>query len=250
MNADKNAMTENTESNSAEDAHAAKVSGLFARIVNWYDPLNRLLSLGLDQGWRKCLADAALPNDSEGKRVLDLAAGTLDVTLALRKRYPGAQVLAMDFCPPMLVHGQKKLPEDAGDFVLSVASDARALPLPDACVDAVTIAFGIRNIAPRSTAFAEMARVLKPGGRACILEFGTGQTRISLGIYNFYLKRILPLIGRLSGDGDAYSYLARTIMEFPAADALSEEMRTAGFGRVYHLPLCSGIVCLHVAEKS
>lgn len=102
---------------------------------------------------------------------------------------------------------------------------------------------------PRSASFAEMARVLKPRGRACILEFGTGKTRIWLGIYNFYLKRILPVVGRLSGDPGAYAYLARSIIEFPSADALSDEMRAAGFKRIYHIPLCSGIVCLHVAEK-
>lgn len=237
------------ESANAPDPHAAKVSGLFARIVRWYDPLNRLLSMGLDQGWRKCLADAVLPGKGEGRRVLDLAAGTLDVTLAIRRRHPAAQVLAMDFCPPMLEYGQKKLTDKEKDFVLSVAADARSLPLPDASVDGVTMAFGIRNISPRSASFGEMARVLKPGGRACILEFGTGKNRIWLGLYNFYLKRVLPLIGRLSGDADAYKYLARTIMEFPAAEALSEEMRAAGFGRIYHIPLCSGIVCLHVAEK-
>ena len=106
----------------SQDAHAAKVSGLFARIVKWYDPLNRLLSMGLDQGWRKCLADAVLPEASEGKRVLDLAAGTLDVTLAVRKRHPATQVLSMDFCPPMLVHGQKKLSDADRDFVLSVGT--------------------------------------------------------------------------------------------------------------------------------
>ena len=126
-------------SSASQDAHAAKVSGLFSRIVKWYDPLNRLLSMGLDQGWRKCLADAVLPEASEGKRVLDLAAGTLDVTLAVRKRYPDVQVLSMDFCPPMLVHGQKKLSAADRDFVLC-RSDARALPLPDACVDGVTMA--------------------------------------------------------------------------------------------------------------
>ena len=109
MNAENSQELLEEKTGTATDAHAAKVSGLFARIVKWYDPLNRLLSLGLDQGWRKCLADAVLPGQAEGKRVLDLAAGTLDVTLAVRKRHPAAQVLAMDFCPPMLVHGQKKL---------------------------------------------------------------------------------------------------------------------------------------------
>ena len=104
MNAENSQELLEEKTGTATDAHAAKVSGLFARIVKWYDPLNRLLSLGLDQGWRKCLADAVLPGQTEGKRVLDLAAGTLDVTLAVRKRHPAAQVLAMDFCPPMLVH--------------------------------------------------------------------------------------------------------------------------------------------------
>lgn len=161
MNAENSQELLEEKTGTATDAHAAKVSGLFARIVKWYDPLNRLLSLGLDQGWRKCLADAVLPGQAEGKRVLDLAAGTLDVTLAVRKRHPAVQVLAMDFCPPMLVHGQKKLSGEDKDFVLSVGADARALPLPDACMDGLTMAFGIRNIAPRSASFAEMARVLK-----------------------------------------------------------------------------------------
>ena len=94
MNAENSQELLEEKTGTATDAHAAKVSGLFARIVKWYDPLNRLLSLGLDQGWRKCLADAVLPGQTEGKRVLDLAAGTLDVTLAVRKRHPAAQVLA------------------------------------------------------------------------------------------------------------------------------------------------------------
>ncbi len=236
-----------------QDEHAVRVSRLFSGIVRWYDFLNRLLSLGLDQGWRKCLAALVFPEISEegkGKKILDLAAGTLDVALALRRRYPAVEVLAMDFCPPMLVRGQDKLAGEDLERVLLSAADARFLPLPDGSVNGITMAFGIRNIAPRSTAFAEMLRVLAPGGRACILEFGTGRNRIWLGVYNFYLRRILPLIGRLSGDPEAYRYLARTIMEFPDADSLSAEMHDAGFARVYHIPLCSGIVCIHVAEKA
>ena len=236
-----------------QDEHAVRVSRLFSGIVNWYDFLNRLLSLGLDQGWRKCLADLVFPGvfgEFGGKKVLDLAAGTLDVSLALRHRYPGVEVLAMDFCPPMLVRGKSKLVGRDREKVLLSAADARFLPLPDASVDGITMAFGIRNIAPRSSAFAEMVRVLAPGRRACILEFGTGRNRIWLGVYNFYLRRILPLIGRLSGDPEAYRYLARTIMEFPDADSLSAEMHAAGFTRVYHISLCSGIVCIHVGEKA
>jgi demethylmenaquinone methyltransferase/2-methoxy-6-polyprenyl-1,4-benzoquinol methylase len=117
-------------------------------------------------------------------------------------------------------------------------------------VDAATIAFGIRNITPREAAFADLARVVAPGGRLCVLEFGSGRTRIWRGIYNLYLNRILPLVGRLiSGDEGAYRYLADTIRSFPDAAELGQEMRAAGFEDVYWLPLCSGIVYIHVARK-
>ena len=129
--------------------------------------------------------------------------------------------------------------------------DAKKLPLPDASVDCVTMAFGIRNIKPRSEAFAEMLRVLTPGGRACILEFGSGSERIWGGLYNFYLDRILPRIGKMvSRDPGAYEYLAETIRNFPTAPALEKEMTDAGFARAWHIKLTSGIVCLHVGEKA
>jgi demethylmenaquinone methyltransferase / 2-methoxy-6-polyprenyl-1,4-benzoquinol methylase len=115
----------------------------------------------------------------------------------------------------------------------------------------VTMAFGIRNILPRHEAFAEMARVLVPGGRACILEFGSGKQRVWGGVYNVYLDYILPRIGKIiSQDASAYTYLADTIRNFPVAEALEEEMREAGFAAAWHIPLTSGIVCLHIAEKA
>jgi demethylmenaquinone methyltransferase/2-methoxy-6-polyprenyl-1,4-benzoquinol methylase len=156
----------------------------------------------------------------------------------------------MDFCPPMLVRGRRKLRGADARNILPVAADAKRLPLPDACVDCVTMAFGIRNILPRERAFAEMLRVLRPGGRACILEFGSGRERIWGGLYNLYLNRALPLVGRIfSKDPAAYEYLAATIRQFPPAAALEREMRDAGFARAWHEKLTSGIVCLHVGEK-
>lgn len=229
--------------------HGNAVASMFGRIVPWYDAVNTVLSCGLDRCWRRRLAREVRPGPTG--RVLDLAAGTLDVSLAVRRRYPEVVVPAMDFCPPMLKRGRKKLRGPDAAAVLPVAADAKRLPLPDTSVDCITMAFGIRNILPREVAFAEMARVLVPGGRACILEFGSGKNRIWGGMYNFYLDRVLPRIGRLlSGDSRAYDYLAETIRNFPTAEALEEEMRAAGFACAWHLPLTSGIVCLHIGEKA
>ncbi len=228
--------------------HDAAVAGMFGRIVPFYDLLNRVLSLGLDRYWRHVLAR----NVRLGATglVLDLAAGPLDVALAVRRRYPGACVPAMDFCPPMLARGRRKLRGADARNILPVAADAKRLPLPDSCVDCVTMAFGIRNILPRERAFAEMLRVLRPGGRVCILEFGSGRERIWGGLYNLYLNRVLPRVGRIfSKDPAAYAYLAATIRQFPPAAALERELRDAGFARAWHEKLTSGIVCLHVGEK-
>ena len=151
----------------------------------------------------------------------------------------------------MLALGRRKLKGENVSRILPVAADAKRLPLSAASVDCITIAFGIRNIIPREAAWAEMLRVLRPGGRACILEFGSGQERIWGGLYNFYLNRVLPQIGRVfSRDAGAYGYLADTICAFPSARALEDEMRAAGFARAWHRKLTSGIVCLHVGEKA
>lgn len=222
---------------------------MFGRIAGFYDLLNHTLSLGIDYYWRHVLAKNVRVDRTS--RVLDLAAGTLDVALAIRRRYPHVRVPAMDFCPPMLQRGLPKLKGANTEAIMPVAADAKKLPLPDASVDCVTMAFGIRNIKPRSEAFAEMLRVLTPGGRVCILEFGSGSERIWGGLYNFYLDRILPRIGKMvSRDPGAYEYLADTIRTFPTATALEKEMIDAGFARAWHIRLTSGIVCLHVGEKA
>ncbi|MFP4167334.1 MAG: ubiquinone/menaquinone biosynthesis methyltransferase [Desulfonatronovibrionaceae bacterium] len=226
--------------------HGRKVSGLFGRIAGWYDFLNHFLSLGQDIFWRKRLVTHV--QSTENGVILDLAAGTLDVSKEIRKKFPRVRIIGLDFSLPMLLRGKRKMSEKRG--FLPLAADAVAVPMPDQCVDCATIAFGIRNIRPRQSAYAEILRVLKPGGRLCILEFGSGKNRVWKGVYNFYLHRILPVVGRVfSGDPGAYSYLARTISEFPGAESLAVEIRKAGFDRVFYYPLCSGIVYIHVAEK-
>ena len=229
--------------------HGRQVAAMFGRIAGWYDFLNHTLSLGLDIYWRWRLARAARP-EPDGL-VLDLAAGTLDVSVALTRQYPGVRVAAVDFTLPMLERGQKKLTGGLAARILPVQGDGRQLPLPDESVSAATIAFGIRNIRPRLAAHREVLRALKPGGRFCILEFGTGRRKVWGGLYNFYLDKVLPGLGKLvSGDRAAYRYLAETIRKFPDERQLARELLDAGYARVFHVAMLSGIVYLHVAEKA
>lgn len=230
------------------EAQPSPVEAMFGRIAGVYDFLNHFLSLGIDRYWRRELAKLLKPGSLN--RTADLAAGTLDVSLALLKRQPDLTIPAIDFCRPMLVRGRAKLDAKSSGHIFPCEGDALRLPLSDNSVDNVTMAFGIRNITPRMAAFHEMLRVLAPGGRACILEFGSGKEKIWGGIYNIYLDYILPVLGRLAArDRNAYSYLANTIREFPAASALASEMREAGFANTHWRKLTSGIVCLHWGEK-
>lgn len=222
---------------------------MFARIAARYDFLNHGLSGGLDLLWRRRLVQAA--GLARGQRVLDLAAGTLDVSLALARSCPGVGVLCLDVCRPMLERGRDKaVRKNMAARLLAVQGDAFALPCADASLDRVTVAFGIRNMAPRDAVFREILRALRPGGRFAMLEFGSASRPVWGGAYNVYLRHILPRIGRLAGgDGSAYAYLARSIEAFPEAAALDAELLQAGFGRVRHQPLSGGIVYLHCADR-
>lgn len=222
------------------------VNKLFANIAPWYDFLNHTLSLGIDFYWRKCLINTL--NLSSKQRVLDLACGTFDVALAIQKAYPLVSITAVDYTFAMLLAGQKKITKSAKIFPLQ--GDGRFLPFKNACFDAITIAFGIRNISPREKTYKEILRVLKPGGTFHILEFGSGRQKIWGGLYNFYLKKLLPWIGGLvSKNKSAYSYLADTICHFPQPHELAWEMTKSGFKKVKYFSLTSGIVYIHVGEK-
>lgn len=225
------------------------VKAMFGRIAGVYDFLNHFLSLGIDRYWRRQLAE--LVQTGKQGRVADLAAGTLDVAIAVSRLRPRVIIPAIDFCEPMLVKGSRKLRGEMKRHILPCVGNALQLPLPDNSVDSVTMAFGIRNITPRSDAFREMLRVLAPGGRACILEFGSGKEKIWGGLYNVYLNRVLPALGRMAArDRAAYAYLANTIREFPSAEILATEMRECGFNEVRFKRLTSGIACLHWGEKA
>lgn len=221
---------------------------MFARIAGVYDLLNHVLSLGIDKTWRRDLVAMAKP--AGPGPLLDIAAGTLDVAIQLANTYP-ADIYALDFCLPMLEKGKQKLhKKNLCERIFPACGNALSLPYRDNSFESATIAFGIRNISERIRAFQEMVRVLTPGGKICVLEFGGGGEKIWGGLYNFYLGRILPQIGKIIGhDKSAYFYLAETIRNFPPGSKLESEIQAAGFENTGWKKLTCGIVNLHWGNK-
>ena len=222
---------------------------MFARIAARYDLANHLLSAGIDLWWRRCLVRSV--RHHRPRDVLDLATGSGDVAFALAHRLnPETQIVGMDFCQPMLDEAEAKKTRANDPRFCNVSfapGDGLNLPLDDASFDAVTISFGLRNMADRHRALLEMRRVLRSGGRLWVLEFSQPY-RWFKPFYYFYLRRILPLIaGAVTGDRAAYIYLNETIEQFPGRPALAAEIQVAGFSRVTSTPLTFGIVALHVA---
>jgi demethylmenaquinone methyltransferase/2-methoxy-6-polyprenyl-1,4-benzoquinol methylase len=225
------------------------VNTMFARIARRYDAANRLLSGGVDQRWRKRLVREVA--SASPRAVLDLATGSGDVAFALARALPAeTRVTGMDFCQPMLDQAVAKKQAAAADSPAKRVDfrqgDGLALPCGDAEFDAVTVAFGLRNMADRHRALSEMRRVLRPGGRVHVLEFSQPHGWFR-PLYYFYTKRILPAIaGKVTGDRAAYDYLNASIEAYPGHEAMSEELRRAGFREVRAIRMTLGIVALHI----
>jgi demethylmenaquinone methyltransferase/2-methoxy-6-polyprenyl-1,4-benzoquinol methylase len=227
---------------------ASAVQAMFGRIAPRYDALNHLLSFGLDFFWWRKMARTA--GAGSGKLILDVAAGTGDSSLALARR--GASVVAADFSMQMLSLGKTKFERKgfSGSDLRAVGADAQSLPFRESIFDAVTICFGLRNVEHRAMAYSEFMRVLKPGGRLVVLEFGRprwGWVRI---IYRIYSQFLVPFLGdRISGHKDAYEYLPESIRRFPRQAELAEELKNVGFADVRWQDLSNGIVAVYCADS-
>lgn len=227
-----------------EEQAARYVRGMFGQVAHRYDLLNHVLSFQIDKYWRRrTVARVQHILDRADARVIDLACGTGDLTLALT-RAGRARVVGSDFCHPMLTGAAAK------NARLLFEADALSLPVASTSVDLVTCAFGFRNFVNYRRGMTEILRVLKPGGTAAILEFSTPPNAAFRAFYNFYSKQILPRVGALiSGSKDAYTYLPESVKKFPVADVLAREFQEAGYGQVEYELLTFGIVALHLARK-
>ncbi|KIX13228.1 ubiquinone/menaquinone biosynthesis methyltransferase [Dethiosulfatarculus sandiegensis] len=223
------------------------VESIFSQVVPVYDFLNRLMSFREDVRWRRFVARCL--RLKPGDQVLDVATGTGDLALEIADLPEKPQVVGLDLVPAMLGPARKKVAKSGANVSL-INGDATCLPFLDNCFQAITIAFGIRNIPYRVLAMQEMRRVLKPGGRLYVLEFATPQHPLVQTVYKKYLLSLLPKVaGVISNNPGGYQYLAETILEFPLPDAFRREMTRAGFVGGRSHALTHGITWLHVAEK-
>lgn len=227
----------------AEDAKAGKVREVFDRVAGNYDLMNDLMSLGLHRAWKAFAI--GLSGVRAGDRVLDVAAGSGDLSRAFARRVgPSGQVWATDINGSMLAVGRDRL-MDSGFVCPAVQCDAEKLPFPDGYFDCASVAFGLRNMTHKDAALAEMARVLKPGGRLLVLEFSKVWKALEKP-YDLYSFRVLPWLGeKVARDGEAYRYLAESIRMHPDQEALKSMMERAGLERVEYFNLSAGVVALH-----
>ncbi|MFZ0428025.1 MAG: bifunctional demethylmenaquinone methyltransferase/2-methoxy-6-polyprenyl-1,4-benzoquinol methylase UbiE [Acidobacteriota bacterium] len=230
------------------DKASRQVRRMFASVAHRYDLLNHLLSLSIDRYWRRVVRKKLFRELPPEPRILDLCTGTGDLALTLAA---GARIVGCDFCRPMLDIGRSKADgRGLAGSVRFVEGDALALPFRDASFDAVTIAFGLRNLEDHRAGLREMARVIRPGGRIAILEFSIPTVPVLRQAYLFYFTRILPRIGALvSGSDGPYSYLPASVREFPPPPELCRILEEEGFCQSRDYGLSMRIASLILATR-
>jgi demethylmenaquinone methyltransferase / 2-methoxy-6-polyprenyl-1,4-benzoquinol methylase len=233
------------------DKSTARIQDMFGQIAGRYDLLNRLLSLGIDQSWRRRTVKTVPPIGDAP--ILDVCTGTADLALAYWRASKGnIAIVGTDFCQPMLTIAQEKCRRaGASEQITLLEADTLHLPLPDNTFQIVCVAFGLRNVADTDAGLREMVRVCRPGGRVAILEFST-PTAWPLGaIYGWYFRHILPRIGQALARNRqaAYNYLPQSVGRFPQGEALAERLRAAGLTDVEYRPFTFGVATLYVGTK-
>ena len=232
-----------------EGSKKEQVAEMFNAISPKYDALNRILSAGIDQSWRrKTLREIRATG---ALNLLDVATGTADLALALAKGIPGSRVVGVDISAGMLEVGRSKVrARDLEGRVRLDLGDGEQLPYEESSFDAVTVAFGVRNFENLEQGLRDMRRVLQPGGTLAVLEFSQPTAWPLRSLYLFYFKNILPRIGRMvSKDASAYTYLPNSVQAFPYGEAFAAKLREAGFKSVRVRPLTFGIASLYLAIK-
>lgn len=225
------------------------VRDMFASIAHRYDLLNSILSFNRHYAWRR--KAVRLAKLRPGDWALDICTGTGDFAIDLYRAVgPTGRVVGSDFCAPMLQRGREKTDAVSGGRIEMMVADAQALPYRDNQFDCVTVGFGIRNVTDTQKAFAEMARVAKPGGRVVCLEFNTPRNPILRPLVHFYEMKVLPRIGALLSKSEAYTYLPKSIQAFHSREELTRMMRNVGLDDVRVHDLNLGSVCIHIGVKS
>jgi demethylmenaquinone methyltransferase / 2-methoxy-6-polyprenyl-1,4-benzoquinol methylase len=217
-----------------------QVRAMFDRIARVYDLMNSVMTAGMHHRWRARAADLAAL--APGDRALDVACGTGDLAIELARRVgPSGEVVGSDFSEAMLERAREKSAAVRWEW-----ANALELPYPDGAFDAATVGFGARNFSDLDRGLAELARVVRPGGRVVVLEITTPQRPPLATFFSIWFDRVVPALGRLAGDPDAYAYLPSSVKRFPAPDALAGRMAAAGMGDVRWILTAGGIIALHV----
>lgn len=230
----------------------AEVEKMFDNIAPAYDFMNTAMTFGLCRTWREKALSAVGRQGTAPQRILDIATGTGDVALRLHELYPNARITGLDLSEGMLSVARRKLEgKEGAELVNFIVGDSLALPFEEGEFDLITVAYGVRNFSDLAKGYREMFRVLRPGGRLCVIELSRPANPVLLAGYRLYSETLIPLVGRMvSHDARAYSYLPESIAVCPQRDAMTKLMAEAGFSDARWRSLTLGSVCYYTATKT